>query len=254
MSSRRFALRLLVPALLVSATGCFALFPLDDYQRAADVIDSGPTQPPLSSQKDATVTEASTTPEDDDGGDPPVKPDGRVVFVSSTTYNGNLGGVAMADKLCQELATSAKLDGTFKAILSGSNSSEESMASRFGVGTADDRKGKGLVDVRSNAIASSYTKLLSEGPGDPIIYTEQRTPIFPSLFDAGSQSCAPTGGLVWTNTNSNGAIEGNDSCADWQSDGSGVQGRVGLAYVKQQWLSACAVSCNAKAHLYCGQP
>src|SRR5262249_23852873 len=45
-------------------------------------------------------------------------PNGKLVFVSSTTYTGNLGGLSGADAKCQSLATSAGHTGTFKAWLS----------------------------------------------------------------------------------------------------------------------------------------
>jgi hypothetical protein len=46
-------------------------------------------------------------------------PPGKLVFVTSTTYDGNLGGVAGADAKCQARAVAASLAGTFKAWLSG---------------------------------------------------------------------------------------------------------------------------------------
>jgi hypothetical protein len=50
-------------------------------------------------------------------GTPPWAPVKRV-FVTSTGYPGNLGGLAGADAKCQERATAAGLGGTFKAWLS----------------------------------------------------------------------------------------------------------------------------------------
>src|SRR5262249_60557677 len=47
-----------------------------------------------------------------------IPPSGKLVFVSSTTYTGNLGGLSGADAKCQSLATSAGHAGTFKAWLS----------------------------------------------------------------------------------------------------------------------------------------
>jgi len=42
------------------------------------------------------------------------------VFVSSTLHDANFGGIAGGDALCQELATSAGLDGTYHILLSTS--------------------------------------------------------------------------------------------------------------------------------------
>ncbi len=43
-----------------------------------------------------------------------------LLFVSSSTHTGNFGGLAGADAICQGLATSASVDGTFVALLSTS--------------------------------------------------------------------------------------------------------------------------------------
>jgi hypothetical protein len=45
----------------------------------------------------------------------------KIVFVSSASYTGNLGGVAGADAKCQTLATAAGFSGTFKAWISDIN-------------------------------------------------------------------------------------------------------------------------------------
>ena len=42
----------------------------------------------------------------------------RIIFVTSSTYNGDLGGLAGADQKCQDHADTAGLPGTFKAWLS----------------------------------------------------------------------------------------------------------------------------------------
>jgi len=44
----------------------------------------------------------------------------RIVFATSTLQNGNLGGLAGADQICQEHADAAGLLGSFKAWLSDS--------------------------------------------------------------------------------------------------------------------------------------
>ena len=43
---------------------------------------------------------------------------GRVVFVSSATFTGGLGGVPAADQTCSDLAVAAGLVGTYRAWLS----------------------------------------------------------------------------------------------------------------------------------------
>ena len=43
---------------------------------------------------------------------------GKIVFITSTTYGGNLGDITGADAICQTRATAASLSGTFKAWVS----------------------------------------------------------------------------------------------------------------------------------------
>ena len=52
----------------------------------------------------------------------------QIVFVTSDTYDGDLGGLVGADAKCQALADAAGLDGTFRAWLSDD---AESPSTRF---------------------------------------------------------------------------------------------------------------------------
>ena len=57
---------------------------------------------------------------------PSPTPAPKRVFVTSTTYKGNLGGLAGADAKCQTRANAASLGGTWKAWLSDSTTSAAS--------------------------------------------------------------------------------------------------------------------------------
>lgn len=50
------------------------------------------------------------------------------IFVTSTTYTGNLGGVVGADIVCTNVATGAGIPGSYKAVLS--SSTEDAFTSR----------------------------------------------------------------------------------------------------------------------------
>lgn len=52
------------------------------------------------------------------GPDEPAPANARLVFASSATFTGNLGGLAGADQRCAALAADAGLSGTFLAFLS----------------------------------------------------------------------------------------------------------------------------------------
>lgn len=55
---------------------------------------------------------------------------GQIVFVTSSEHSGNLGGIAGAYDICNDLAVSARLPGVYKAWLADMSSSSEP-ASRF---------------------------------------------------------------------------------------------------------------------------
>lgn len=77
------------------------------------------------------------------------------VFVTSTNYNGNLGGVSGADEKCNAAASSAGLKGTYKAWLASSPSDDPE--SRF-VGT-DNR----YTTVNGDVLANSFSEFLQSG-------------------------------------------------------------------------------------------
>ena len=69
-----------------------------------------------------------------DGFDGYVPP--RIVFVTSSTFEADLGGIAGADGKCQAAASAAGLSGTFYAWLSTSATSPSSHFTRAGAGWA----------------------------------------------------------------------------------------------------------------------
>lgn len=54
---------------------------------------------------------------------------GHYIFITSTTTNGNLGGIAGGNSICQTRATAASLPGTWQAVLSSTASGD--VASRI---------------------------------------------------------------------------------------------------------------------------
>jgi hypothetical protein len=83
----------------------------------------------------------------------------KIVFVTSKTYDGNLGGLAGADAKCQELADEAELPGQYKAWLSDNMFSP---INRFTMGFTNYR----LVD--GTIVASNFQQLLTQNLQNPI--------------------------------------------------------------------------------------
>jgi hypothetical protein len=163
--------------------------------------------------------------------EPAPQPAPNIVFVSSLTYNGNLGGLAGADQKCQSLATAAGLpQNTYRAWLSTSTVN------------AIDRLGsaRGWVRVDGKPFADTKADITSGKIYHPIRVDE--TGVF--VNDISSL-------LVWTGTNSIGTVSGR-TCSDWTTNNNAVGGDlgscdgVGATFTLSNW-----VQCNNTRRLYC---
>lgn len=172
-----------------------------------------------------------------------VKP--KTVFVTSTLYNGNLGGLSGADAKCQERAKIAGLDGDFKAWLSDSKTSA---ATRLSHATVP------YVLVDGTLLAKDWTQLISGDIEAPINLTELGKDPTVVAHPAG---CAHS--IVWTNTKEDGSIAApNRSCSDW-TDGTSAPGpKTGAVWGQTdsdyKWSSQCSsdyAGCNGSFPLFC---
>ena len=176
------------------------------------------------------------------GGEP--VPGDRRVFVTSTHYNGNLGGLSGADAKCQDRANAAELGGTWKAWLSDSfTAAKDRLVHPMGA----------LVRIDGTVVASNWDALVNQWPdAAPEIdeYGQQK-----SYVNAGSvPGCSWAGGYFfhpWTATDNTGALKGA-TCADWTTSAAAPKGRVGLGgYSLSQWTDWCDFPCNMSQPLYC---
>lgn len=86
-------------------------------------------------------------------------PGKKIAFISSTSSNGNLGGLTGADQKCQTLADSAGIHGTFKAWLGDST---KSPSNRFTQATVP------YVKLDGSLIANHWTDLTDGDIANPI--------------------------------------------------------------------------------------
>jgi len=160
------------------------------------------------------------------------------VFVTSTTYNGNLKGTAVdglagADAKCQERADAARLTGTYKAWLS---TSDTSASSRLYHSPIPYKLVDGMV------IDDNWDDLTKEGSAlnNPIYRTEQNV------------SSEPNGYAVWTGTSSSGEIVGFDHCLDWTSASSTKTAPIGHSNITNfRWTFESTPDCSNLNSLYC---
>jgi len=156
------------------------------------------------------------------------------VFVSSTEYTGNLGGLAGADQSCQTLADNENLGGTWKAWLSDSRVSASERLTHSDLPYV-------LVDEKTK-VADNWGGLTSRSLLTSINQTEDQTFL------------SKTG--VWTNTNRQGFVVAQkpaNVCGDWlfaNKARSGIFGK-NNRYTSVKWTNNDTNQCNKKNNLYC---
>ncbi|MFN8662898.1 MAG: hypothetical protein U0075_13470 [Thermomicrobiales bacterium] len=157
-----------------------------------------------------------------------------LVFVTSTEKTApNLGGLAGADGICQELARAAALPGRYLAWLSDSTASP---STRFTRATAPYT----LVDGTN--VADSWADLTSGTLNHAINRSESNTVI--------------PGSFVWTHTLPDGTAGGsfpNSTCGNWTSAPSNSFGNSGSLKTTSAWTSGSASNCSLPIRLYCFQ-
>lgn len=158
----------------------------------------------------------------------------KKVFISSEVYSGNLGGLLGADAICQGLADSAGIGGTFKAWLSsGTNDPIHRFKQSF----------YQYVRVDGALVANNWSDLVDSTISNPINVTE----LGETLQDA----------LVWTNTYAHGATSHYQSnpCNSW-TDGTYNYNAIMIGSASQTnayWTYGYGGNCVGPSHLYCFQ-
>jgi hypothetical protein len=171
--------------------------------------------------------------------DPP-PPTGDVVsvFVTEEIYQGNLGGLAGADAICQERADAAELGGTdWTAWLSTSDDEETETP---GI-NAIDRIPVGQYRLVDGATQVANDKAdLTDGRLKAAIVMNEFGEVLPK-------------GFAWTGTEPDGTNTGNN-CNNWTVNSSDFVGDWGFPQVtNEQWTKAPydPAECSKQYHLYC---
>lgn len=157
-------------------------------------------------------------------------PPPKQVFVSSETYDGNLGGLPGADAKCQTLATAAGLTGTFKAWLSTGTTTATSRLTHSDGPYA-------LVD--NTKIANNWSDL-TDGS---LLHA----------IDQDENGDTSTAIAIWTGTTPTGD-KSTPNCLGWTfNTDSSKSGRTGTLAADQTWTdnNATEKKCNSLQNLYC---
>lgn len=171
----------------------------------------------------------------------PAPTDHRRVFITSTTYDGNLGGLEGADAKCQARADAANLKGQFKAWLSDG---KVSAASRLEHAPIAYKR------IDGEKVASSWDDLVTRIEG--VNTGKTLNPINKTEFGEYLRSFTDK---AWTDTKTDGQIHlsANDAnCVNWTSADSITHGMTGDSrYSHSAWTENDSVNCSAAMHLYC---
>ena len=162
----------------------------------------------------------------------------RIAFVTSSLYNGDMGGLLGADAQCNLRAQSAGLPGTYMAWLS---TDQATPATRFVQSSVPYYKVNGI------KIADNWADLTDATLDAALDVTELGTP-----SPDGTNSCQGTTRQVFTGTFSNGLI-GNSTCSNWTSSvGTGNVGQTTVATFRWSNCTSTGNCANASA-IYCFQ-
>lgn len=158
----------------------------------------------------------------------------RVVFVTSETYNGNLGGRFGGDQRCQALADEAGLPGEYRAWISDRFISPHTLFTKTG---------GPFQLVNGSQVALDWADLTDGTLESPINVDEMGNTI--------------SDGFVWTNTWAGGTVTYTgyeETCESWGIDFPNMTGSGGnLAEMGVTWTALTVSSCDAFLHLYCFQ-
>lgn len=167
------------------------------------------------------------------------------IFVTSTTYDGNLGGIAGADAKCQARATAASLTGTWKAIISDSTTSAKSrMTHRL----------KPVFNLAGELVWNPSIPLMVSNDS----VTSTGTPPWgAAAFIGNAPEITELGTLVsgtvyaWTGTSpTTGGAHGTNHCSNWTT--TAATGAFGSSTsITTAWALASTGTCTQSYRLYC---
>ena len=162
---------------------------------------------------------------------PTVPPNAKRVFVTKTTYTGDVDGLVGANALCQNAATAATLGGTWAAWLSD-----------FNTDAIDRITSTGPWYLLTGEMAFANKAALATSPAVGIDVQEDGTRLV-------------IGERVWTGTRAGGTTDGSGAsqlCGEWFSiGGTGTIGNTSLT--DGGWTDAETLACTTAARLYCFQ-
>ncbi|HWH80125.1 MAG TPA: DUF1554 domain-containing protein, partial [Candidatus Binatus sp.] len=143
-------------------------------------------------------------------------------FVTSAkSKTGNLGGLAGADKICQNLATAVGLgDKTWRAYLSA----DRDPSNNNNPTNARDRIGNGPWYNANGLMVGNDLADLHSRRGNPILLVDERGQMIPGNWP---NSPKPTEHDVLTGSTAEGTLVVGKTCNSWTSESADVKAQIG---------------------------
>ncbi|MBL8914129.1 MAG: hypothetical protein JNM17_25720 [Archangium sp.] len=177
----------------------------------------------------------------------------KQMFITSASYQGDLGGIAGADSKCAAAASGAGLTGTWKAWISDRD--ERGGAARPLVHAIDRITAAGpwylmCRDSKKLLIRAFNNKAaLQSVPLDTPSCTENGT-----WLGMGMEKAAWTGTATGGQASSQANPGESANCDGWSSIDVGRKGRAGLSStIPADWTDFISSGCYERLHLYCFQ-
>jgi len=165
------------------------------------------------------------------------------IFVTSTTYNGNLGGYDGACAKCAARAAAAGLQLTYKAILSdGLGNARDRIVLEGGAITVFENVSGGLVP---HIVVTSSPDLWLTGVFSPTLSSAIQ-------WDEAGSIISDASPKAWTGSNSDGMVVTLRHCTNWTSSAN-INSQMGSpSSTNSSWLTAGLIPCiSTTQHLYC---
>ncbi len=213
--------------------------------------DQSPPDAPSDARPDASADGPDDAPAPDAGSDgladraPDLPPDGppsalKIVFVTSTRYTGNLGGLSGAHAICQQVAGGAGLSGSYRAWLS-----QNIPQLPEGPASAMVHSSVPYVLVGGQQVADNWDDLTDGSLDRRIDQDERGNALLPA-----PQDCL--GDEVWSSTSAAGSPRLGGDCFGWRSTTGSAN--VGSSWHSDgRWSEGCGNprTCQTDLPLFC---
>ncbi len=178
------------------------------------------------------------SPGDPSRGDAGLPELGNVIFVTSTTHDGNLGGLSGADDICAGLAGGAGLPGNFVAYLSALGAGDTPINAADRLGSA-----QGWVRRDGRVVALSQANLTS----GKLFYP-------PLLNEWGQETVMGADVPTFTGSSFGGTMAIDRHCHSWTTNAPANAATIGNgAAGSSHWQAATQADCDNELSIYCLQ-